>query len=232
MDTLALMNTSTRTDAFINAQAPPSNTTIQLFVVDDFPLILEAFSFMSDDELNVTGFSNIDELKDILKQKLYPDIILIDYFIPKFANIDALIELTTECKNCKIAIFSGNDDIPLVKEILKYCDGFIHKSMTLKNIYHAIKFIHNGGKYIPNFILQQTPIPPPSPPLHGNSYGFTIREIDTLRCLALGRTNKEIARELNIKEVTVKLHLRHSYEKMHVKNRVQAVKEVYAGALN
>ena len=113
------------------------------------------------------------------------------------------------------------------------------KSLAPTAVYHAIRLMTNGDRFLPDFLVEspgqaiqiEAPAPPPAP-AGRQKHGLTRREVEVLRALASGQTNKQIARELAIEEVTVKLHLRRSYAKLSVRNRIEAVRAVFEGALN
>ena len=97
----------------------------------------------------------------------------------------------------------------------------------------------SGSRFTPGFLVDSPGCEPLIRPAavsttaaEDNRLGLTRREIDVLRSLAKGNTNKQIAFQLGIEEVTVKLHLRHAYSKLAVHNRVGAVRLVLDGALD
>jgi len=93
--------------------------------------------------------------------------------------------------------------------------------MRAAGMLNALRLILDGERYVPESALGPSPMP------GGEATGvaeFSKRERDVIKQLMLGHTNKEIARDLQIEEVTVALHLRSIYRKLAVRNRTQAVR--------
>ena len=106
--------------------------------------------------------------------------------------------------------------------------GFIPKTSTPEYFAHALQMLLAGGSSVPAEIFLERPaaILTTQPWLAK----MTERERDVLKGVILGRSNKEIAREMGLAEVTIKLHLRNIFRRMSVKSRAEAaVKAVKAG---
>lgn len=130
-----------------------------------------------------------------------------------------------------IAIFSGEEDGTIIAGALKNgARGYIPKTKRGTSLVNALKLIMAGEIYVPPSLAskylegQSRPAnaegaagtPPPS--------NLTGRETECLTLLARGKTNKEIARTLNLQDVTVKMHLSSAYRKLGATNRVEAVR--------
>ena len=121
------------------------------------------------------------------------------------------------------------------------CAGLISKTLPSRAIFHAIRLMMAGERLLPNDLAELPsvpallPVPVPVPtawPSERREFSLSRREVEVLGALMGGRTNKQIGRELDIKEATVKRHLRRGYGKLGVRNRVGAVCAVLAGALD
>ncbi len=217
---------------------------MRLFIADDHPLILESIKsifHVFDESAEVIGFTDIAELEAALDHAPEPDLILIDFEMPGLANIDAVSEFVARHPGPRIAVISGHVDGQLAREVIRRgCLGFVPKSLAPSAIYHAIRLMTGGGRFLPDFLVDQSW--PSTSEGSGDStsnaapgrqkHGLTRREVEVLRSLSLGHTNKQIARELGIEEVTVKLHLRRGYAKLNVRNRIEAVRAVFQGILD
>ena len=96
--------------------------------------------------------------------------------------------------------------------------GFIPKSLTAVSLVNAIKFVLSGERYFPfDFEISGN-----KAPLTGAFASLSERELETLEQLCIGLSNKEIARNLGVQEVTVKLHVKNVLAKLDVSNRTQA----------
>jgi DNA-binding NarL/FixJ family response regulator len=120
-----------------------------------------------------------------------------------------------------VAILSGQIDPQTIREALQAgAAGYLPKTMRATGMLNALRLILDGERYVPDSALST------STAIGGETGGaeFSKRERDVIKQLMLGHTNKEIARDLQIEEVTVALHLRSIYRKLAVRNRTQAVR--------
>ena len=106
--------------------------------------------------------------------------------------------------------------------------GYLPASLPLSQVIAAIRFVAEGGTYIPTCILTASSVPPrPSPTMqvdgNGNPIAFSPRQREVLERLRQGKQNKLIAYELGMCESTVKVHIRHIMRKLNARNRTQVV---------
>jgi DNA-binding NarL/FixJ family response regulator len=111
--------------------------------------------------------------------------------------------------------------------------GFIPKSSPGSAIVSALSVILNGGTYIPveTALARRHKAVPAVPAAEGSAKALTDREIEILKLLAGGHSNKEIARQLSVQEITIKMHASRIFSKLHVRNRVQAVSHALKAGL-
>jgi DNA-binding NarL/FixJ family response regulator len=106
--------------------------------------------------------------------------------------------------------------------------GYLPASLPLSQVIAAIRFVAEGGTYIPTCILTASSVlPRPSPTTQvdgdGNPIAFSPRQLQVLERLRQGKQNKIIAYELGMCESTVKVHIRHIMKKLNARNRTQVV---------
>lgn len=168
------------------------------------------------------------------------DLIIIDYLLTDIQGETALSRLADITPNTPVVVISHCDD----RETIKTCiaagaAGFISKSSPDKVIGRAIQLVMDGGIFIPPQMLRQEQLPsrtihqqqrisirttPPhtqARPICGQP--LTSRQQGVLQCMLQGRSNKQIAYDLNISEWTVKAHVSAILKKLNVHNRVSAV---------
>ncbi len=208
----------------------------RIFLADDHPLITDAFKGLFtalSPAADVVGFTDVSALIAALDDGAKPDLVLIDYDMPGLASLDAVGHFLARYPDRKVAVISGHVSSSLVTELIRLgCVGFVPKRMRANAIYHAIQMMVCGGRFIPAAVIE-----PVSgtvggsemesfdiPSAAGQKFGLTPRELQVLASLVKGHTNKHIARELNIADATVRLHLRHAYVKLKVENRIGAVR--------
>ena len=228
-----------------NPRGDADTADARIYVADDHPLIVESIKSVFqtfDPSTDVTGFTRISDMEAALEGEPPPDLILVDFDMPGLASVKAVAALMARHPGARVAVISGHVDGHLAREAIRCgCAGFVPKSLAPNAVYHAIRLMTRGGRFLPE-ILVESPwpgLPPAGSPdaapivLPGRQkFGLTRREVEVLRSLATGHTNKQIARELGIEEVTVKLHLRRGYAKLKVRNRIEAVRAVFEGALD
>ncbi|MGJ8624499.1 MAG: response regulator transcription factor, partial [Yoonia sp.] len=119
----------------------------------------------------------------------------------------------------KVALISGEATKKIAEDALAAgASGFIPKSLPAKSLVNAVKFMVMGEQYAPlDFMRSEDTVE--ESPLAEN---LTARELQVLQGLTQGKSNKEIARDLDIQEPTVKLHMKTLYRKLGTSNRTQA----------
>ncbi len=143
------------------------------------------------------------------------DLILLDYSMP---GMDALLGLTRMKKqaDCPVAILSGTASTQVARRALAAgAAGFLPKTLAPNDLIAAVQKMLSGNVYIPDDYLSVEDI-------QSSKVSLTPRERDVLIGITEGKSNKEIARDLNIQEVTVKLHVKTLSRKLNARNRTHA----------
>jgi DNA-binding NarL/FixJ family response regulator len=162
-----------------------------------------------------------------------PDInlILLDINLPDRDGFSVLRELRDRYATIAIIMLSSSDDQDTVKRAFKLgALGFITKTTEREVMLNAIELVFSGGIYIPSEILEGTTSPrPTSKPATRDSpkgLGLTDRQIEVLALLMKGKSNKTIARTLNMAVPTVKNHITVVLKALSVTSRTEAVIKV------
>jgi DNA-binding NarL/FixJ family response regulator len=170
----------------------------------------------SDGAFSVDTAPDFDQARRALEQRKF-DILLLDYRMPGMTGILAIKELRECFPDTKILIFSGNICETLVAEALSLgAAGYLPKTMPANTIISILNLVNVGQRFLPASFQQYE--------ADRNQVTETLSAVETeaLIKVAQGATNKEIARDMDMTEVTVKMHLRSIYHKLKVKNRTQA----------
>jgi DNA-binding NarL/FixJ family response regulator len=115
-----------------------------------------------------------------------------------------------------VAIISGTASPEVARGALAAgAAGFLPKTMAPETLMSAVQHLLDGGIYTPQHFLESTPAT-------DSDVQLTPREMDVLRGICEGKANKEIARDLNVQEVTVKLHVKTLSRKLEARNRTHA----------
>jgi DNA-binding NarL/FixJ family response regulator len=195
-----------------------SCTRIRLLLVDDHFVVRMGLSgsLALESEMEVVATcGDGPEAIDLYRQH-HPDVVIMDGRLPGMSGAEATAAIRREFPQARILILSvrdGEEDI--FQAVQAGASGYLHKAAQRSDIIAAVRTLSNGQDYFPPAIAAKLSQRRQRPEL-------TDREIEVLRRIVDGQSNKEIASALNLAEVTVKLHVGHLLEKLGVADRTQA----------
>jgi DNA-binding NarL/FixJ family response regulator len=143
--------------------------------------------------------------------------------------MDLLKRIAKEHPAMPIIMLSADHDSNTVSQALQWgASGFMPKNSLNQVLISAIRLVLAGGVYIPpEALLKSVPKPQPAPTnkaaLQLDSLGLTNRQLDVLRLLVKGLSNKRISRQIDLAEATVKIHIRGILRTLGVTNRTEAL---------
>jgi DNA-binding NarL/FixJ family response regulator len=147
----------------------------------------------------------------------------LDLNMPGKAPLIALAALVAQSPTIPIVVLSGTEDLHEVRGVLDAgAMGFIPKRETAKVILSALRLVLSGGIYVPPMLMQKGV----ALSARRGEVGFTPRQQEVLQCLVLGKSNKEIGREMSLSDATVKVHLAAIFRSLNVNSRAEAVRVV------
>ena len=192
---------------------------IRVLVVDDHPLLREGIATIINiqpDMLMVAQASTGGEAIQMFKQHR-PDVTLMDLRLPKTNGIDAISAIRDEFPSARIIVLTTyGGDIQAMRAFRAGAVGYLLKSMLRTDLIDTIRSIHAGHRRIPPEIATEMAE-------HAADDSLTDREIEVLRYVSAGNSNKIIAAQLNLSEHTVKGHLKNILSKLGASDRTQAV---------
>ena len=205
------------------------NESISVLVVDDHPVVRMGVSMAlgSESGLKVVGeAASCVEAQDML-ERLCPDVVLMDLVLEDGNACDLIAKTQTGKAPAKVIVYTAHAGEVHVREALRAgASGYVIKGSTPERLVDAIHTVAHGGSYLDPAIASQVMgrlgRVQDRRSLHGRE--LTEREATVLRALALGKRNKDIARELFITERTVKYHIHGLFTKLRVNNRTEAVR--------
>ncbi len=145
-----------------------------------------------------------------------PDVTLMDLRLPKLSGVEAVTEIRREAPAARIVVlttFDGDEDI--YRALQAGARAYLLKGMSGEELMEAIRAVHAGKSRIPPVVAERLAERMGGPAL-------TTREVDVLKLIVAGRSNKEIGGDLTISEATVKTHVNSILSKLNVNDRTQA----------
>jgi two-component system NarL family response regulator len=202
---------------------------IRVLVVDDHPTFRQGLISVLQqypDFVTVGQASNGEQAVAIASQ-VQPDIVVMDVCMPGGDGIAATVALQQKLPQVKVLIVTVSDtDDDFFAAIKAGAKGYLLKSVSLQELIDSIRLVAEGeaivspamaGRLLDEFKQLGKEQPDKEPG------GLSLRESEVLQLVAHGDSNKEIASRLFISETTVKAHLRAILEKLHARNRAEAV---------
>lgn len=216
---------------------------MKLLIADDHTLFRDAlvqYIRRAEPGAKVILAKDFYETESLVKKQRDFDLVLLDFKMPGMFGFKGLVNLVEAFPDLSVAIMSGvAEDKDVDAAFAAGAVGYFPKTLSGKALLQAIQQVLSGQKFIPheeNGIRHYMPAyyddgtsydEEIKKSIDGNTrciepFPLTPREREVLSYVVEGRSNKEIARELGLQEVTVKLHMRGICKKLDVKNRTQA----------
>jgi DNA-binding NarL/FixJ family response regulator len=197
---------------------PKSETKIRIMLVEDHILMRLGLVSATRIEPDMIVVAEAEDGRQALEnfRKHKPDVTIVDLRLPGMNGIELIRALRHESPDAKILVltsYGGGDDVS--RAIQSGASGYVMKNMPLAQVLDAVRVVHAGGQYIPREIASRM-----SERIHSE---LSTRELEVLRRIGKGRSNKEIAAELGIVEGTVKAHVTNIFNKLGAADRTQAL---------
>ena len=211
--------------------------TIRVIVADDQSMVRAGFRMLLGGEEDIEVVAEASNgLEAVDKAARFdPDVVLMDIRMPELDGLEATRRILAADDTARILILTTFDLDEYVYEALRAgASGFVLKDDPPEQLLAAIRTVAAGDALLSptvtkRVIAQFSRLPRPSPPQAFDE--LTAREREIFRLIANGYSNTEIAKELYIGETTVKTHVTHVFQKLNVRDRVQAVVLAYQTGL-
>jgi DNA-binding NarL/FixJ family response regulator len=192
---------------------------IRILTVDDHPMLREGIASIIYGEKDMSAVgeaSNGREAIEMFRSKR-PDVTLMDLQMPDVNGIDAITTIRREYPQARIIVLTTYEGDALARRALKAgVAGYMLKDMIRTELLEAIRSVHVGKRYIPQRIATELAE-------HYAEDDLSEREIEVLREVARGKSNKIIASHLSISEATVKAHMQNILLKLGASDRTHSV---------
>jgi len=206
---------------------------IIVLVVDDQRLIREGIASLLDIQEGVSVAGTAEDGQEAVEKALVlsPDVVLMDVRMPAMDGIAATEEIRQQLPNCQVLMLTTfDDDEYIIKSLQAGAGGYLLKDIPAADLAQAVRMVHAGIYQLDptamrSLIGRLEASPGPSKVPSGDlasQHELTERELEVLRLIATGATNREIAAELFVSEGTVKNHVSSILGRLGVRDRVQA----------
>ena len=210
---------------------------MRVVFADDHNLIRETIGILLQDMSNDVEVLEAEDFKGALKQAIsgaVPDLIILDLYMPGMNHLEGLRTMKEKFPSTPVVILTGSVDMSDAKSALDNgAAGYIPKNIGARVMLDALKLILSGEKYLPTMLVAEAERHESATLVAGANAKsdkalekLTPREREVLGLLTMGHPNKEIARQLELREITIKVHLKNIYRKLDVSNRTQAVRKL------
>jgi DNA-binding NarL/FixJ family response regulator len=199
---------------------------MRLVIVEDDSLLLENLKLLLSGEPGIIvggAFSSAEDALHALKMAA-PDVMLADLGLPGMSGIDLIKKVKEEMPGVEILAHTVFEDRENVFSAIKAgASGYILKGSSPREIVEAIHELHKGGAPMSPKIARKVIHEFQDENITSEQYILSQREKDVVRCIEEGLTYKEISKKLKISSHTVHTHIKNIYEKLHAKDRGDAL---------
>jgi DNA-binding NarL/FixJ family response regulator len=207
--------------------------SIRVLVADDQAMIRAGFRRLLADEPDIDVVAEAENGLEAVEKvaRFAPAVVLMDIRMPQLDGIEATRRILAADPAARILILTTFDLDEYVYEALRAgASGFVLKDDPAEQLIAAVRTVAAGDALLSPAVTRRvierfTRLPDPAPPKELDE--LTAREREIFRLIANGLSNAEIGRELYISETTVKTHVTHVFQKLNVRDRVQAVVLAY-----
>jgi DNA-binding NarL/FixJ family response regulator len=194
---------------------------MRILVADDHDLLRDTLLLYLDGAggFETEGVSDFPTALARMQTAPAPDVVLLDLNMPGMDGLSGLERALALPDGPRVALISGQANRATAERALAMgAAGFLPKTLSVKSLVNAVKFMAMGEQYAPlDFMTAEE-----KAPAHPLVEKLSQRELQVLEGLTKGKSNKEIARDLDLTEPTIKLYMKTLYRKIGASNRTQA----------
>lgn len=192
---------------------------LRVLIVDDHPMMREGIQGAIDRQPDMIVVGEASNGADGVEKyrALKPDIVLMDLQMPGIGGVEAITTICREDSAAKVIVLTTySGDMHALRALKAGAVGYLLKGAVRKDLLSTIRAVHRGDRRLPAAVASELA-------MHVADEPLTPRELDVLKCLAEGHSNKQIAWRLTISQDTVKTHLKSIFGKLNVTDRTGAI---------
>lgn len=199
-------------------KSSPANRKIRIMIVEDHVLVRMGLVSAANNEPDMEVVAEVEDGRQVIDsfRSHQVDVVVLDLRMPGIDGVEITRALRNQFGAVRILMLSsygGGDDI--ARAMQAGASGYIVKGMALEHLLEGIRKVHAGEQYLPPDISSRM--------TERMGSDISAREVEVLRLIAKGKSNKEIASHLGIVEGTVKAHLANIFGKLGAADRAQAI---------
>jgi len=201
-------------------------TRIRVLVADDHPVVRLGLSALLATEPDLELVAEAEQGEEAVARfrEHRPDVALVDLRMPVLGGVEVIRRIVSEFPDARIIALTTYDGDAAIRGALDAgARGYLLKDMLLTDLVSAVRAVRRGERVMPPAVAQRLAEHPDG--------GLSPRELQVLRLVGEGRTNKEIAEAIGRSDEVVKLHLKNVFSKLRVADRTQAVTVALARGL-
>lgn len=209
-----------------STKVAPDGAPIRVLVVDDHAMVAESLRRLLDscDDIDVVNVVGTAHEGIACAARLHPDVVLMDYELPDADGVTAATQITSDHPATRVVMLvgAGDDERLALRAMTAGCAGFLGKARPVNELLAAVRAVHAGEALIAPSMLAQL-IPRLERTFRGVGHDLSRRELEVLRAMAKGGSDKEIGRDLAIAHNTARKHVQNVIRKLGAHSKLEAV---------